>query len=62
MISTMDPYHPGAARKWSQRLTRALMHRVMRNCQSDTRTHRSLIRALHMLDSPRKLMSLRNLR
>lgn len=62
MISTMDPYNPGAARTWSQRITRTLMHRVMRNCQSDPRTHHSLINTLHMLENPRRLMKLRNLR
>ena len=61
MISTMDPYRPGAARNWSQRITRTLMHRVMRNCQTDSRTHQSLINALHMLESPLKLIKLRNL-
>ena len=61
MISTMDPYNQDAGRNWSQRATRALMHRVMGRCRESPETHRSLVRALHMLDHPRELLKLRNL-
>jgi 2-polyprenyl-6-methoxyphenol hydroxylase-like FAD-dependent oxidoreductase len=61
LISTMDPYNDQSPRRITQRITRAFMHRVMLKAQSDSQTHESLIRVLHMLASPIVLLRFRSL-
>lgn len=60
-LSTMDAYNPHVGSNWSRRFTRGMLHRTIRRCSDNTRTHQCLLDVLHMERSPLSLLRPRHL-
>lgn len=57
----IDPYNPAVSPKWSQKITKFLMNRVIHKGKTNAAAHQDLVDVLHMEKSPRQVMKLRNL-